>query len=63
MPCVITVNASAPECRPRNAKSVMKFKHANTISERQEGAEDYINLVNDRPYLDIKEWSVNDIET
>lgn len=62
-PCVITVNASAPECRPRNAKALMKYKHATTIGERQEGSEDYISLLSDRPYLDIKEWSVNDIET
>ncbi len=62
-PCVITVNASAPDCRPRNAKGVMKFKHARTITERQDSSEDYISLYNDRPYLDIKEWSVNDIET
>jgi electron transfer flavoprotein beta subunit len=62
-PCVITVNSSAPECRPRNAKAVMKYKHARTASERQEASEDYINLVNERPYLNIAEWSVNDIET
>jgi electron transfer flavoprotein beta subunit len=62
-PCVITVNASAADCRPRNAKAVMKFKHARTITERQDTSEDYISLYNDRPYLDIREWSVNDIET
>lgn len=62
-PCVITVNGSAPDCRPRNAKAVMKFKHARTITERQDSSEDYISLYNDRPYLDIKEWSVNDIKT
>lgn len=61
LPCVITVNASAPDCRPRNAKAVMKFKHARTATERQEASEDYIDL--GRAYLDISEWSVNDIET
>lgn len=61
MPCVITVNGSAPDCRPRNAKAVMKFKHARTATERQEASEDYIDL--GRAYLDIAEWSVNDIET
>jgi electron transfer flavoprotein beta subunit len=41
----------------------MKFKHARTITERQDASEDYISLYHDRPYLDIPEWSVNDIET
>jgi electron transfer flavoprotein beta subunit len=62
LPAVITVNSSAPACRPRNAKLVMKFKHAKTITERQNQAEDYIDLTADRPYLNIKEWSVNDID-
>jgi electron transfer flavoprotein beta subunit len=63
LPCVLTVNGSAPDCRPRNAKSIMKFKHARTITERQDNSEDYISLYQERPYLDIPEWSVNDIET
>lgn len=63
LPGVITVNASAPPCRPRNAKLLMKFKHARTITERQSEAEDYIDLTADRPYLNIDEWSVNDIES
>lgn len=62
-PCVITVNSSAPECRPRNAKALMKYKHSRTATERQEASEDYIDLVGERPYLNISEWSVNDIET
>lgn len=62
LPAVITVNSSAPACRPRNAKLVMKFKHAKTITERQNQSEDYIDLTADRPYLNIQEWSVNDID-
>ena len=62
-PLVVTVNSSAPECRPRNAKLLMKYKHAQTITERQSQSEDYIDLTADRPYLNIVEWSVNDIET
>lgn len=61
-PMLITVNGSAAECRPRNAKLLMKYKHASTISERQEKSEDYMTMINERPYLNIKEWSVNDIE-
>ena len=61
-PIVVTVNSSAPDCRPRNAKLLMKYKHASTISERAEKSEDYMSMVNEKPYLNIKEWSVNDIE-
>lgn len=61
-PLVITVNSSAADCRPRNAKLLMKYKHATTLSERAEKKEDYISMVNEKPYLNIKEWSVNDIE-
>lgn len=61
-PCVITVNSSAADCRPRNARAIMKYKHARTSTERQEAAEDYIDLVTERPYLHLHELSVNDIE-
>jgi electron transfer flavoprotein beta subunit len=62
MPLVITVNSSAPDCRARNAKLIMKYKHAKTISEMQEANDDYLHLYNDRPYLTIKEWTVQNIE-
>lgn len=61
LPMVVTVNASAPECRPRNAKAVMKYKHAKTVSEIQEMAEDYVQ----RPgcdYLRIIEWGVANVD-
>jgi electron transfer flavoprotein beta subunit len=61
-PMLVTVNGSAASCRPRNSKLLMKYKHASTISERQEKSEDYMTLLHERPYLNIKEWSVNDIE-
>ncbi len=61
LPMLITVNASAPECRPRNAKFLMKYKHAKTTSEVQELAEDYVELQG-RDYLRLPEWGVNDIE-
>lgn len=62
-PMLITVNGSAADCRPRNAKFLMKYKHACTVSEMQNADEDYIALHHDRPYLNISEWSVNDIDT
>jgi electron transfer flavoprotein beta subunit len=61
LPLVITVNSSAPDCRARNAKLIMKYKHARTISEMVEANDDYLHLYNDRPYLNIKEWTVQDI--
>lgn len=60
---VVTVNGSAPECRPQNAKRVMKYKHAKTRSELQEIGEDYfIQLLEARDYLKINEWNVGDID-
>ncbi len=62
-PMVMTVNGSAPECRPQNAKRVMKYKHAKTRSELQEIGEDYfIQLLEARDYLKINEWNVGDID-
>ncbi len=62
LPCVVTVNSSAPVCRPRNARLLMKFKHAKTVTERQEANEDYLEMYHDRPYLNIQEITVNDID-
>lgn len=59
-PILVTVNNSAPECRPRNAKLVMKYKRATSISERQNTDEDYISFYNERPYLNIPELSLKD---
>ncbi|MEA3317296.1 MAG: electron transfer flavoprotein subunit beta/FixA family protein [Bacteroidota bacterium] len=61
LPVVVTVHSSAPECRARNAKYLMKYKHARTISEVQDMDEDYIQLQKERPYLTINEWCVDDI--
>ncbi|WP_294591421.1 electron transfer flavoprotein subunit beta/FixA family protein [uncultured Rikenella sp.] len=63
LPGVVTVNASAPACRPRNAKMVMKYKHARTVSEVQEQQEDYyMALHKDRCYLCIPEWRASDVD-
>lgn len=60
-PLVITVHSSAPGCRPRNAKFTIKYKHARSLGELQDTSEDYLQLQKDRPYLLIKEWTVDDI--
>lgn len=62
VPCVVTVNSSAASCRPRNARFVLKYKYAKAAQEMQDADEDYISLLNERPYLKITEWSVNDIK-
>jgi electron transfer flavoprotein beta subunit len=62
LPVVITVNGSAAPCRPRNAKLLQKFKHAKTITERQVEHIDYIDIYSSRPYLNLTEWSVADVD-
>jgi electron transfer flavoprotein beta subunit len=65
-PLLVTVNGSAPECRPRNVKLMMKYKHAKTISEIQAAAEDCKEtcaaMANEKPYLNIGEMGVKDID-
>ena len=63
LPVVITAHSSAPECRSRHAKLMMKYKHARTLTELQSETEDYIkNIHNERPYLSIEEWTVADLD-
>jgi electron transfer flavoprotein beta subunit len=62
LPVVVTVNGSAPDCRPRNAKYVQKYKHARTVTEKQEADIDYTHLSGKRPYLDLQEWSAADVK-
>lgn len=60
-PVLLTVHSSAPDCRPRIAKNVMKYKYARTLTELQVAAEDYTRMFSDRPYLKIQEMGVDDI--
>jgi len=61
MPLAITVHSSAPDCRQRIAKLLMKYKHARTVTELQNETKDYTELYNQRPYLQIDEWTVDDL--
>jgi len=61
-PVLLTVHSSAPSCRVRNAKRMMKYKHAKTDIELQELSEDYLELFESRPYLKINQWSVDDLQ-
>ena len=57
LPCVVTVNGSAAECRPRNAKRVQKYKYAVSPSEKNALTPELQALVDARPYLALQEWS------
>ena len=66
LPIVLTVNGSAAPCRPRNAKLVQKYKRAlggqDKAAITKDGAElPYASLYESRPYLNIIEWSVADV--
>jgi electron transfer flavoprotein beta subunit len=61
LPAVITVNGSAKECRPRNAKRVMKFKYALATSELAEATEECKAFIAERDYLQIVEFSAQDV--
>lgn len=71
LPIVITVNGSAAPCRPRNAKLVQKYKRAMGAQEKAAHPTachpdvpselPYADLYGKRPYLNIQEWSVNDV--
>lgn len=56
LPLVVTVNGTAAECRPRNAKNVQKYKYAAVPSEvaADEAKKAFIES---RPYLGIGEWT------
>lgn len=57
LPCVVTVNGSAAECRPRNAQRIMKYKRAVSTSEKKALPEEMQAIIDKRPYLNIDEWS------
>ena len=61
LPVAITVHSSAPACRQRIAKLLMKFKHARTVTELQDETKDYTELYTQRPYLQIDEWTADDL--
>ena len=66
LPIVVTVNGSAAACRPRNARLVQKYKHAlgaQEKAERTKGGDPlpYAELYDSRPYLNLVEWSVADV--
>lgn len=63
MPLLITVHSTAPDCRPRNAKRLMKYKLATTLSERHNVSDDYLATQNEKSYLNITEWCAKDVNS
>lgn len=61
LPLVVTVNGSADECRPRNARNVQKYKYAAVPSEVANDEEKKA-FIEKRPYLEIGEWNCNTVE-
>ena len=61
LPVVVTVHATAPDCRPRNAKFLMKYKHARTTSEEHDNEHNSYLPLYTMDYLRIEEWGVNEI--
>ena len=62
LPVVITVNGSAAPCRPQNAKLVMKYKRATCPMERPKEGTPYDYLYEERPYLNLNQWGVADVD-
>jgi electron transfer flavoprotein beta subunit len=62
LPMLVTVNSSAPACRPRNAKLIQRYKYAKTASERQAESNDYVNICNSHACIDLEEWSAADVK-
>lgn len=61
LPLVVTVNGSAAECRPRNAKALQKYKYAAVPSEVANN-ESKKAFIEKRPYLSIGEWSAATVD-
>ena len=62
IPAVITVNSSAPEVRPQNARLVMKYKYAMIPTEIAADPESLAaKMVSERDYLKIVELTAADI--
>jgi len=61
LPVLVTINGSAPACRPRNAKLIQKYKYAKTTSERQVDNNPSFREYDSYDYLHLNEWSATDV--
>lgn len=62
LPCVVTVNGTAAECRPRNARRVMTYKRAASPYELKALDPEQQAWVEARPQMQLKEWGAAFVE-
>ena len=58
LPILVTVNGSAPACRPRNALLIQKYKYSQTTSEQPVGASHGVRA---RRALPLPEWNAMNV--
>ncbi|MFI3279665.1 MAG: electron transfer flavoprotein subunit beta/FixA family protein [Rikenellaceae bacterium] len=62
LPALFTVNGSFAECRPQNARRVMKYKYAMIPSEIAADPDSLSSkMTSERDYLKIFEWSAAEV--
>jgi electron transfer flavoprotein beta subunit len=62
LPCLLTVTGTADECRPHNAKRVMRFKYAASPTERAGLTEEQAARADARCPELIQEWNAAFVE-
>ncbi len=62
LPVLVTVHSSADDCRPRNAKHLMKYKYAKTNLELEKAQDFEKNIVENKDYLKIEILNVENID-
>lgn len=63
LPVLITVHGSAQPCRPKNAKLLMKYKHAKTQNELKKLDDELLaQKVQSKPFLNIEEWTIDNLD-
>ncbi|MBE2229734.1 MAG: electron transfer flavoprotein subunit beta/FixA family protein [Chitinophagaceae bacterium] len=63
LPVLVTAHSTAPECRPRNARRLMQFKRATTLSERHHSADDYLAAQTHSTEPVLTEWCAKDVNS
>lgn len=62
LPLVVTVNGSAADCRPQNARRIMKYKYALIPTEYESCDALAVGLAKAHDYLQIREWGADDVD-
>ena len=61
LPVLITVTGTAAPCRPRNAKQLLRYKGARTVSEEQAAGSEYAASGKCSEHFQIPEWGFAEI--